>query len=191
MYRDGHIGVSLLLLAAPTWFLLDAGLPGLAAVLAFGALAAERLPDKDMYLPIPHRGPTHTLAFGLLVGLVEAGVAYYIAVSGEWSSYASEIRSISVAGLPAVGSFTDGVAGVGDLFGDPLLAAAIGLVAGFAGIVFHLAGDVITVSGIRPLKPVSDRRLRVPLTLAKNRFSNTALLVAGSLAFVIAIGASA
>jgi inner membrane protein len=74
MYRRGHWGVSLLVFAPVGLALVLAGRPDLAVVGGAAMLWLSMLPDWDHRLPvISHRGPTHTLAFALLVGAVGAG----------------------------------------------------------------------------------------------------------------------
>lgn len=74
MYRGGHVGFNALLyapfvpLASRYWSL---ELAVLGAVLAVGL---ANLPDIDQPLPwVRHRGPTHTIWFAVLVGLL-AGI---------------------------------------------------------------------------------------------------------------------
>ncbi|WP_435068721.1 metal-dependent hydrolase [Haloplanus sp. C73] len=74
MYRRGHWGVSLLVFAPVGFALVSLGRPELAVVGGGAMLWLSTVPDWDHRLPlISHRGPTHTLAFALLVGLVGAG----------------------------------------------------------------------------------------------------------------------
>jgi inner membrane protein len=77
MYRDGHAGFNALLYA-PFVPLVSAGYSLEAALWgAMLALATATLPDFDQPLPwVDHRGPTHTVWFALLIGLVTgAGTA--------------------------------------------------------------------------------------------------------------------
>jgi len=92
VYRNGHYGAALLAYAPVAFAVTAAGYQTLA--LAGGAVAAAlaTLPDVDVKLPIPHRGPTHTLWFALAVGLAtgtgglllgrELGVATALALGG-------------------------------------------------------------------------------------------------------------
>ncbi|GAB6878963.1 metal-dependent hydrolase [Halorubrum gandharaense] len=79
MYWRGHVGIALLAYAPVAGLVLEAGQPGLAVAGGLLAVGFATLPDADQSLPIPHRGPTHTLAFavvaGVLTALVAAGVA--------------------------------------------------------------------------------------------------------------------
>jgi len=80
MYRRGHWGVSLLVFAPIGFALLWLGRPDLALVGGGAMLWLSTLPDVDHRLPgISHRGPTHTLAFALLVGAVGAGAGVGLA----------------------------------------------------------------------------------------------------------------
>ena len=74
MYRRGHWGVSLLVFAPVGLALVLFDRPDLAFVGGAAMLWLSTLPDVDHRVPgISHRGPTHTLAFALLVGAVGAG----------------------------------------------------------------------------------------------------------------------
>jgi len=74
MYRRGHWGVSLLVFAPVGLAFVLGGRPDLAFVGGAAMLWLSTLPDVDHRLPVvSHRGPTHTLAFALVVGAVGAG----------------------------------------------------------------------------------------------------------------------
>ena len=79
MYWRGHVGLGLLAYAPFAAFALGAGQFELA--LAAGVLAAAfaTLPDVDQSLPIPHRGPTHTLAFTVGMGVLAGGLTALLA----------------------------------------------------------------------------------------------------------------
>lgn len=69
MYRNGHIGVSLLVFAPIGYGLV--AVDEIEAALLTGAVMVwlAMLPDIDHRIPlIAHRGPTHSLAFAGLVG---------------------------------------------------------------------------------------------------------------------------
>ena len=67
---------------------------------------------------------------------------------------------------------------------DAASLALLGFCDGAGGIVLHLLGDVITVSGIQPLLPFS-RWTVAPLPLrAASPFVNTLLFVSGVVALV-------
>lgn len=76
VYRTGHYGVSLLAYAPVGLALVLAGRSAVAFVAGAGVLWLATLPDVDHRLPgIPHRGPTHSLAFAGLVGAAFGGTA--------------------------------------------------------------------------------------------------------------------
>ncbi|WP_440990164.1 metal-dependent hydrolase [Haloarchaeobius baliensis] len=78
MYRTGHYGVSLLLYAPVGFALLLAGFPAVALLGGATMLTLAPLPDLDHRVPfVEHRGPTHTVAFALLVGAA-LGVGCYL-----------------------------------------------------------------------------------------------------------------
>jgi inner membrane protein len=76
VYRTGHYGVSLLAYAPVGLALVLAGRPTVAVAAGAGVLWLATLPDVDHRIPgVPHRGPTHSLAFAALVGAVLGGAA--------------------------------------------------------------------------------------------------------------------
>lgn len=81
MYWQGHVGLGLLAYAPLAALALGAGQPGLALVGGVLAAAFATLPDVDHHLPIPHRGPTHTFAFTIGMGVL-AGVLTALLVAG-------------------------------------------------------------------------------------------------------------
>lgn len=71
MYRHGHIGVGLLLYAPVSYVLLEIGQTALAVVGFAVVVWLAMVPDLDVKIPfLSHRGPTHTLAFAVIFGLV-------------------------------------------------------------------------------------------------------------------------
>lgn len=119
MYRLGHYGVALLSWAPVGAILLAAGRPVDAVLVGIGIVGLARLPDYDMQIPLlSHRGPTHTAAFALLVGVVLAGAGWFLARgSGMWTR-------LDLAGMGA----TIGLLSVGShLLADWLTPAGIPL----------------------------------------------------------------
>lgn len=191
MHRRGHVGVALLAYAPAGFILLRERQLGLALLGLFGVLAVEPLPDNDMWIPyLNHRGTSHSLFCALFVGGVIGTVGWLI---GGW---AAEF----FIGLDdsAVGVF----AGVFQIIGEQLRGlgaealARFGFAVGFFGIIVHLLGDVITVSGIRPFLPLSRWRLSLSRLRADNSVANNGLFGLGVavlllVAFVTAPGAVA
>lgn len=119
MYRTGHYGVSLLAYAPVGLALILAGRPGVAVAAGAGVLWLATLPDVDHRLPgIPHRGPTHSLAFAALVGGVFGGA---VLLGGRTLGVADPVGvAILAAGV--------GVFGVcAHLLGDVLTPAGVQL----------------------------------------------------------------
>lgn len=74
MYREGHVGVALLLYSPLGFFTTVLGDQWLALAGAVAFVALALLPDVDAYLPLGHeRGVTHTVWFAIDVGVVLAG----------------------------------------------------------------------------------------------------------------------
>jgi len=104
MYRRGHWGVSLLVFAPVGFGLVSLGRPDLALVAGGTMLWLSTVPDWDHRLPvISHRGPTHTLAFALLVGLVGAGAGAGLAtaLSGDRTTFVAFGFAIGTLGILA------------------------------------------------------------------------------------------
>lgn len=136
MYPMGHVGTALVV-AAPFVLFLDARrATGFTTV----ALLSSWLPDADQVVPfLPHRGPTHTLAFAVLVSIFVGGLA--------------------VAAVRA----SDRLPGGRITATSPRRAFAFVALGVFVGVLSHLFADtVVVLYGIEPtglLWPVSDARL--------------------------------
>ncbi|MFT4885375.1 MAG: inner membrane protein [Natronomonas sp.] len=76
MYRLGHVGAALCCYTPLAAALTANGDPALAAVGTAVAVACSSLPDVDELLPIPHRGPTHTVWFVAICSLLAAGLGF-------------------------------------------------------------------------------------------------------------------
>jgi inner membrane protein len=69
VYRNGHLGVALVLFAPVGATLVVVGKPAFAYLAGVAMLWLAMLPDVDHRLPgVSHRGVTHTLSFALAVG---------------------------------------------------------------------------------------------------------------------------
>ncbi|AUX10623.1 membrane-bound metal-dependent hydrolase [Halalkaliarchaeum desulfuricum] len=108
VYQLGHYGIALLCYAPVARLFVGAGEPH--AALAGGLLVAGAavLPDCDVYLPLSHRGLTHTLWFVVGVGVAVAVAVVTVATQ----STATGVRPFwgPVAGLLAAGAVLSHVA---------------------------------------------------------------------------------
>lgn len=159
MYWRGHVGIALLAYAPVAGAVRVAGEPGLATLGAVVAVAFATLPDADEWLPVAHRGPTHTVAFAVAAGAV-AALAAGIALP---------------AGTPAGTTL------------PPLTPVFVGGVATLS-VGSHVAGDAITPMGIRPFRPLSAWHVTLDLTPAANPRANRLFLGLGVAALALSIG---
>ena len=171
MHRDGHFGIGFAIAAIA----IAAGGPVVGGLFGGAVVATSLLPDKDHTLPfISHRGFTHTVAFGLVVGI-------FLAVPVFFGLRALATRVDLAATLPATYS----------VLVEPSIVA--GLVGGGAalGVIGHVAGDALTVGsgtyGVRPLWPLSRWEFRLGLCRADNMIANYGLLGAGVAALLGAL----
>ena len=74
MYREGHVGAALLAYAPVGFVVAAAGFRFLSLIGGIGVAALAMLPDYDQKVPgVDHRGPTHTVWFAVVVGVVTIG----------------------------------------------------------------------------------------------------------------------
>jgi membrane-bound metal-dependent hydrolase YbcI (DUF457 family) len=179
MHRRGHVGVAMLAYAPVGFLLLREGRLGIALLGLLGVLAVEPLPDNDMWIPgLNHRGTSHSLFAALVVGAVLGALGWIV----------GDQLGAALVGLDSsmVGPF----AGVFEIVGEALRGlderalARFGFAVGVFGIIAHLLGDVITVSGIRPLLPLSHWRISLSRLHADNSLANNALFGVGAVALV-------
>lgn len=80
MYRGGHIGLNALLYAPFLPLVSRSWSVELAVIGAVFTVGLANLPDIDQPLPwIRHRGPTHTIWFAILIGLLTGvGTAFFV-----------------------------------------------------------------------------------------------------------------
>ena len=208
MYRLGHTGIALLVLAPLAYGLVEAHKPLLALITALGVLAIEPLPDLDFRLPVlQHRGVSHSLlaavyigGFLALCGWVATGqvapalASVFTTVSEAITSGATMLQSVTPSGTTGcitalLRTLAGGLAWTGDqLQGlDRQLVAEYGFVIGAGGILVHLLGDVITVSGIRPLLPISSRRVSLSSLRANSTLGNIGLFAGGVVAIAVVL----
>ncbi len=117
MFKQGHLGVSMLVFGPVGYALVAHGLAELAAVTGLVMVWFTMLPDIDHRLPlIEHRGPTHSLLFAGLIG----GVGWAIGT-------AVETVFGPVAGLPlaTVGFGIGALTVIAHLIGDTLTPAGV------------------------------------------------------------------
>jgi len=159
MYRKGHYGVSLLVFAPIAFVLVAAGRPGTALVIGGAMLWLAMLPDVDHAIPgVPHRGPTHSLAFAALVGVTLGGVGFALDT--------------------AAGGSGAGALDFATLLGG-LSLAAFGFAVGALAVCAHLLGDALTPAGVNVFWPVSGRTYTLGLWRADSRIANYGLFAAG------------
>ncbi|SEV88516.1 Membrane-bound metal-dependent hydrolase YbcI, DUF457 family [Natrinema salifodinae] len=158
MYRDGHVGFNALLYAPFVPLVTARWSLALALWGAALAIVTATLPDVDQAIArIDHRGPTHTVWFACLVGLVAGAGTVLVAHSGQ--------------------AFDVGAsAGFG-----------FGFAVGTGGILAHLAGDVVTPMGISPLAPVSRAHVTFDAFKSKNGRINRAVLLVGAVALLASL----
>jgi membrane-bound metal-dependent hydrolase YbcI (DUF457 family) len=208
MYRLGHTGIALLVLAPLAYGLVEAHKPLLALITALGVLAIEPLPDLDFKLSfLDHRGVSHSLFAAMCIGgflalcgwvatdqVAHALASVFTTVSGAVTSSATMLQSVTPSGTTGriaalLRSLADCLAWTGgQLQGlDRQMVAGYGFVIGAGGILVHLLGDVITRSGIRPLLPISSRRVSLSSLRANSTLANTSLFAGGVVAIAVVL----
>ncbi|UPM44742.1 metal-dependent hydrolase [Halocatena salina] len=178
MYKRGHFGIGLLVLA-PMYYGLLPDRPILALLLS-GILVIQGLPDKDQGISwLKHRGTSHSLVAVVLVGAVCAGIGW---AAGEYI-----LPPIATGLSTAATSAETPAAWWGDrlLMYDAPTMALIGFAVGAGGIVTHLLGDIITPMGLQPFRPFSERQYNVAYIPAANPYANIGFFVLGLLAMLV------
>ncbi|WP_049972703.1 metal-dependent hydrolase [Haladaptatus cibarius] len=179
MYRHGHLGITLLILAPISYALVQTGQFALTGLLVLGVLIIEPLPDNDHWVPgLSHRGVSHSLLTAGVIGLICAGCGWllgrYLTVPlAHW---------MQTSVLPATNTTVVVIATEQLAALTPETLAGLGFVIGVLGICAHLAGDIITVSGIHPFLPFSRRRISLSRLRAASTLANTVFLLLGVLA---------
>ncbi|QLG47923.1 metal-dependent hydrolase [Natrinema halophilum] len=104
MYQMGHYGGALLAYSPIGTIVALGGYGGVAIVGGLVCVMLSTLPDYDHRLPfISHRGPTHTIAFALLVG---AGLAALAALLVDAASAFADAGVVGFAFLVGVVSIS-------------------------------------------------------------------------------------
>ncbi|WP_167599523.1 metal-dependent hydrolase [Halorussus marinus] len=159
MHSQGHKGIALLLYSPITYFLLETGRPIFAIGGLVLVLMLSMVPDKDMVIPLlRHRGPTHTIWFAGVVGAVLAGVGIVIQFGLD------QIGIVAVA-VPVTGLF----------------------IVGFLSIVYHIIGDALNPSGVRPYKPISSHKHALGVTKSGSFLGNWFFYILGFVANLVAV----
>jgi inner membrane protein len=100
MYRLGHAGAALCCYGPVAALLSAGGDPTLAVAGLAVAVSLSSLPDVDELLPIPHRGPTHTVWFVAACSLLAAGLGVVAGARlGEPSSVATVFATTTAISL--------------------------------------------------------------------------------------------
>jgi membrane-bound metal-dependent hydrolase YbcI (DUF457 family) len=208
MYRLGHTGIALLVLAPLTYVLVEAHRPLLALVTALGVIGVEPLPDADFKVPfLRHRGVSHSLLAAVVVGGVIALCGWFVV--GEVSTaLASVVTAVSetvrtgattlhsTTPSEASGRIADLLRALADSLGqtgsqlqglDRQTVAGVGFAIGAGGVLVHLLGDIITISGIQPLLPLSKWRLSLSSLRANSTLANTGLFAVGVVAIAVVL----
>jgi inner membrane protein len=176
MHRQGHTGIVLLALASINYVLLSAGRP-LLALLAWGVYWIEPLPDLDLRTPLlSHRGTSHSLVAAVVVGGCCAGLGW------AFGTYVTTPVLPWLRAEVLIGQQWSTAPYVSVLDAESL--SLVGFCVGAGGIMLHLLGDVITVSGIRPFLPFLRWNMSLSSLRAANLFVNNGLLVLGMVAIV-------
>ncbi|MGM0606539.1 MAG: metal-dependent hydrolase [Halobacteriota archaeon] len=155
MYTLGHVGISLLLYAPIAAWFLSGGATGTAIAGGVLMVVLSTLPDLD----------EHTDRID------HRGPTHTV-----WFAFGVGLFVAAVAGAIAVTTTSAS---------DPTTTAIqFGLLATL-GIFGHLAGDVITPMGVKPLSPVSEWHYTFDLTPAKNPTANRIILGTGLVAIAL------
>lgn len=164
MYKEGHHGLNALLytpifIAISFLYSVEVGIVG-----AIAFVGVSSIPDIDRHfdsgmnshrsdiwhiIPIKHRGFTHTIWFGAIVGGLGAGLVIIM------------LETYAPGAVPV------------------LIGGCFGFFCGFGGVMGHLLGDVVTPAGIRPFSPLSRTRYSLGLFTAANQIINYLFLCVG------------
>ncbi len=187
MYKEGHVGLTLLLFS-PFYYIFN--LWDLRHVtMLFIALAFSTVPDYD--LKVQRLGLRSTFKFFAVIFLIVSALLYlihrtYVAVASLLTSLTllilygmSEHRKFShtvffatICGAFA-GFFTLNV------FGD----FVIGFLGAFSGVLSHITGDLLTYTPFSPFYPLVKRKVSLKLFRSSNVLVNRSILLAGLVVF--------
>ncbi|RRJ30057.1 metal-dependent hydrolase [Halocatena pleomorpha] len=178
MHRRGHVGITLLGVS-PVLYLLLPDRPFLS-LLSLGVFVVEPLPDYDQRIEwFEHRKTSHSLLTAGIIGGVCAGLGWmggsHVTVPvADWLLSIAASDDTTLAWIAAQLGLLDA----------PTLAL-VGVWIGTGGVLLHLAGDIITVSGIQPLLPFSGRTISLSSLYADNRTANIGFFLLGWLSLLV------
>ncbi len=176
MYRKGHIGINMMLFAPVLFIMISLefvilGIIGFISVVYFASL-----PDIDLKIKyLTHRGVTHTMSFGILLGIISLIVGLF----GNTIFMTIGIIDTSLFNM--------------------IFISAYSFFIGFFIVMGHIAGDVITPTGVRLFqKPnyipntriFSDKNYTLCSIPAKSKMANVGFLFLGLLFTSISIFSS-
>ncbi len=176
MYRKGHRGINMMLFAPVLFIMLILeffllGIIGFATVVYFASL-----PDIDLRMKfLTHRGFTHTISFGIFIGVI----SFIIGLFGG-------IIAMNV-GIVRTSLF------------NMIFIPLYGFFIGFFIVMGHIAGDIITPSGVRlfqkpkhipNIRIFSDKKYTFNLVPAKSTWANFGFLFLGLLFTSISVFSS-
>jgi inner membrane protein len=186
MYRRGHQGVALLVYAPVAYILLATGRPVLAVVGAVLLWSLAMLPDIDQRVRLlNHRGPTHTVLFALVVGVLLGGVGWLVGDMAGFVTNRVATIFLSTPIGPSAGGST--LTQIGERFSATHLAG-FGFFIGAVAVLAHLLGDLLTIASFRPFWPLSRRSYSLGITKAANTGANWLLYGIGFLAIAFVFG---
>lgn len=170
MYRQGHLGVSLLSGSPIMLILLYNGLVT-PAIIFIGLVAVlSTYPDMDLDSSyFTHRGFTHTVWFGVILGVTIS----FICLLGFFATNYVLFEVKQFTGIQT-GTISDYI--------NPFTVLVTVFFAGFSSVVFHTLGDVPTPSGVSIAPPYIDEH-GFGWFNADNKVANRCFLYLGVFAF--------
>ena len=166
MYTKGHIGISLLIFSPIFAYLLFNGFVGFAFIglLFVGSFSA--LPDQDQNVSfLSHRGRSHSIGSAIVFGIFT--VLILVLLFAFCAMFLVPLGSI--IGVP-----------------PNVIFGFFGFIAVFT-ILTHLAADLLNPSGVRVLRPFSDKKYGLGLVYASNSRANLAFWMVGWLSVLLVI----
>jgi membrane-bound metal-dependent hydrolase YbcI (DUF457 family) len=165
MHKNGHAGVSALLTAPCIAILFSFELYILGIIFSIFAMILSSFPDIDMNISsLKHRGFTHTIQFAFIVGVFVS-----IFVFGVLIALNTELNPVYIKLLNNISY---------PIWVIPIVAG----LGGFAGIFFHMLGDIPTPQGIHFFSRQNNYGFSLNLFNANNKSANKYINTVGFLA---------